>query len=222
MIATATVLLPFLIADVINPVLFAFLVFAAGSDRPVVNSSAMLVGHTLAYFAVGVLAAVGLERITGLFANPGTFDYLIGLVVGVLLLWIAFPGSDKGEQKKPEREGSKLNPASALGLGAVVNFVGAPFALPYFAAIDQVLKADLATFEALTLLVGYNLLYALPFASVPIMVALMGDRSRPLLERINQGLERMSAFLMPVILGLAGLALVVDALMYFATGRGLF
>lgn len=222
MIATAAVLIPFLIADVINPVLFAFLVFAAGSDRPVINSSAVLVGHTLAYLVVGILAALGLEKITALLANPGTIDYLVGLAVGILLLWMAFPGAPKGRQKDPEQGGTALTPLSALGLGALINFIGAPFALPYFAAIDQVLKADLGTLEVLGMLLGYNLLYALPFSLVPVAVAVFGDRSRPLLERINQLLERTSAFLMPLVLGLAGLALIADAALYFTTGSGLF
>jgi hypothetical protein len=42
------------------------------------------------------------------------------------------------------------------------------------------------------------------------------------LQRLNETLDRASAFVMPVLLGLAGLALVADAVLYFATGEGLF
>ena len=101
-------------------------------------------------------------------------------------------------------------------------FVGVPFALPYFAAINQILKANLTSLAALSLLEGYNILYALPFLIVPALVAMLGERGRPLLQRINNWLGRASAFLMPVILGLGGLALVSDALLYFAAGNGLF
>ena len=34
-------LLPILLSDVINPVLFAFMVYAAGCSRPVLSSGAM-------------------------------------------------------------------------------------------------------------------------------------------------------------------------------------
>ena len=71
-------------------------------------------------------------------------------------------------------------------------------------------------------MVAYNLVYALPFLVVPILVATLGERSRPVLQRINGTLDRASAFLMPVLLGVAGLALVADALLYFTTGEGLF
>jgi len=63
-------LIPILIADVVNPVLFAFLVYAAGTNRPVVNSCAVLLGHTLAYFGAGVVIAIGIEQISEHLSNP--------------------------------------------------------------------------------------------------------------------------------------------------------
>jgi cytochrome c biogenesis protein CcdA len=221
MIETLGILIPFLIADVLNPVLFAFMVYAAGTRRPVVTSSAMLLGHTTAYFGAGIVIALGLEKITHYLANPSSIDYLIALIVGLLLLWLALPKAKQPETKRPEDSGA-MTPLAAFGLGAVINFIGIPFALPYFAAIDQILKANLATGDTLVLLVAYNLVYALPFLVVPILVASLGERSRPVLQRINGALDRASAFLMPILLGLVGLALVADAVLYFATGEGLF
>jgi len=46
MFALLPTLLPILLVDMLNPVLIAVLVFAAGSSRPVVNSSAILIGRT--------------------------------------------------------------------------------------------------------------------------------------------------------------------------------
>jgi hypothetical protein len=79
MIETFGILIPFLIADVLNPVLFAFMVYAAGTQRPVVTSAAMLLGHTAAYFGAGIVIALGLEKITHYLANPSSIDYLIAL-----------------------------------------------------------------------------------------------------------------------------------------------
>ena len=49
MIQIWATLTPFLVADVDNTVLFAFMVYAAGTKYPVLNSAAVLFGHTLAY-----------------------------------------------------------------------------------------------------------------------------------------------------------------------------
>ena len=216
-----TVLFPILLTDVVNPVLFAFMVYAAGSNRPVLLSSSMLLGHTTAYFSAGVILAWFMNSITAWFANPGTIDFLIELILGLVLLWVAF-GSRKTTGKRPQQETPQFTVLSAFGFGAVVNFIGIPFAVPYFAAIDQILKTDLSTLEAALLLLSYNLVYALPFTLVPLLSALMGEKAKPVLGRINDVLDKVSGFLMPVMLGVIGLALLADALKYFLTGSSLF
>ena len=214
-------LAPILFADIINPVLFAFMVYAASTRQPVLNSIAILVGHTLAYFCAGIVLALGLERMIHRLENPQHIDFYIGLLIGVLLLWAGLLLCRKSE-KTERKESAALTPIKALGLGAVVNFVGIPFALPYFAALDQILKVNFAVTETLLLLLSYNILYALPFTIVPILVAILGARSQSILQSINTFLERVSAVLMPVILILLGGALVADAVNYFVTGKGLF
>lgn len=104
MIEISLTILPILIADIINPVLFAFMVYAAGSVRPVLNSSAVLLGHTLAYFSAGVVIALGFDRIAEYLASPDTIDYILGLIVGILLLWLAFNVSNATSQKRNENE----------------------------------------------------------------------------------------------------------------------
>jgi len=215
-----TTLAPILLADAVNPVLFAFMVYAASTERPVVTSSALLVGHTVAYLAAGFVIALGIDKVAERLANPRTIDFVISLAIGLLLLWVGWRSTRPQQHREPEASG-QLTPAKAFGFGAAVNFIGIPFALPYFAAIDQILKADLATAGAMLSLVAYNALYALPFIIVPLLVAVLGDRSQPILERIKGVLDKISNVLMPVLLMLIGLALVVDALTYFVTGEGL-
>jgi len=216
-----TVLFPILLTDIVNPVLFAFMVYAAGANRPVLLSSSMLLGHTAAYFSAGIVLALFMESIAARLANPRMIDFVIELILGSVLLWLAF-ASRKNTGKRPDEETPNLTVLSAFGFGAVVNFIGIPFAVPYFAAIDQVLKTDLSTTEAVLMLLSYNLAYALPFALVPVLSAVMGERAKPILGRINEVLDKISGFLMPVMLGIIGLALLADAFTYFFTGSSLF
>jgi cytochrome c biogenesis protein CcdA len=216
-----TVLLPILLTDIMNPVLFAFLVYAAGTDRPVVLTSSMLLGHTLAYFSAGIVLALFMESIAAYLASPRTMDFVIELILGLALLWVALMSS-KDTGKRPEEKPPEFTVVSAFAFGAVINFIGIPFAVPYFAAIDQILKADFSTVQAVISLVAYNLVYALPFALVPVLSAVMGERAKPVLARINAVMEKVSGFLMPLMLGLIGLALLADALSYFIRGIPLF
>ena len=214
-------LLPLLLVDVINPVLFALLIVAVGTDRPVANSSAFLAGHTAAYFGAGIVVALGLERIMQRLANPQPVDFVIELSIGLLCLWAALAARDgkASETKNPEGD---LTPLGCFGYGAVVNFIGVPFALPYLAAIDQILKANLSAQSSIGVLVAYNLAYALPFAMVPVLVAVSGDACKPLLERINNVLVGVADRLMPLLLLLLGIALSADAVKFLATGTALW
>lgn len=221
MIDLLTTLLPLLLVDVLNPVLFALLVFALGSDKPTLNSFAILSGHTAAYFASGIVVAIGIEQIRDRLTHPLPIDFAISLLIGVACLWAAYAarGGNASEQKDPEKQ---LTPAYSFGYGAVVNFLGVPFALPYFAAVDQILKADLPIESSVLVLAVYNLLYALPFALIPLAFLFLGDGCKPFLEKINAALCSIADKLMPLLLLLIGVALLADSALYFSTGEPLW
>jgi cytochrome c biogenesis protein CcdA len=214
------VLFPILLVDVLNPVLFAMLVFAAGSSRPVSNSSAILAGHTLAYFAAGIVIALGMEQLAYRLANPQRIDFVISGLVGAGLLLMVVPTKREGAPKAAEPQW-ELTPARCFGLGAIINFVGIPFALPYFAVVDQVLKAELSVTGSVTVLAIYNILYAAPFLVVPAMVAVSGERAKPLLEKVNGLIGKASDMLMPWLFAALGAAMVADSVAYFYRGSGL-
>lgn len=214
-------LIPLLVVDLLNPVLFALLVVAVSTTRPIANSTAFLAGHTASYFISGIIIALGLNQITDRLNNPLPVDFVIELLIGLLLLWAALASRNgkASADRTPDRE---LTPAYCFGYGAVVNFIGVPFALPYFAAVDQLLKADLSLESSLLVLAFYNMAYVLPFLLVPILVALTGDSSKPILEKINNLLISLVDKFMPVLLLLLGLALTADALSYLISGETLW
>lgn len=219
---------PILIIDLANPVLLAAVILSMTSDRPYTNTLALIAAHTLAYTLVGLLVIYGVAELVELLMspamarlqNPEPEDFVIGLLVGMLLIWIALrwktePPHPSDAPPKP----SKSGPVAAFFFGGVVSFVGMPFAIPYFAFVNQLMKLEGPLVPAN--LVLYNLLYALPFLSVPAAVAVFGRSVMPLLERINKAVEKYAAYIMPGLLGIAGLLFVADALKYFATGKGL-
>jgi threonine/homoserine/homoserine lactone efflux protein len=214
------ILAPILVADVLNPVLFAFLVYAAGTRQGALNSSSALLGHTLSYLAAGVILALGLERIADQLANPSTLDFVVELIIGLFVVWVAVRMGKGGASDQPDTP-SELTPIKSFGIGAILNLIGLPFAVPYVGAVSQILKVNLEPWGAFWSLAVYNLLYALPFVAVPLLVLALGDRSRPILERINGFLTRVADSVLPPVIGLVGLGLIADAVAYFVTGRPL-
>ena len=217
-----TVLTPILLTDIVNPVLFAFMVYAAGTDRPVINSIAALLGHTATYVVFGLVLALAFDIITERLENPEPIDYGLSLLIGILLIWAAWRIRGEKQPQKPASRKEQLTPIKAFGTGAIINIIGLPFALPYFAALDQILKTNLSVADSALVIIGYNTGYALPFVAVPLLVIALGERSRPVLARVNEKVDHVSTFLMPIILAFVGIALLADAISYAATGKGLF
>lgn len=218
-------LVPILFADVLNPVLLAFLIYVAGGRNGVRNSCAGLLGHTFAYFCAGLILLWGFERIALLIEQPGAIDFVVSTLVGAFLLWAAYRVAKAGGSSDAERAETEAaqppGPVRNFATGAVINFIGLPFALPYLAAVDQILKADLDMVGSVALLAGYNLAYAVPFALVPILTASMGERSRAVLQSMNSWVERGSAVVMPLLLAAIGVLLVADGISFFVRGQAL-
>jgi cytochrome c biogenesis protein CcdA len=219
------ILFPILLTDVINPVLLAAVIFALGSKKPLLNANAVLFGWLVLYFIAGIILALGLESISEFLANPRPIDFYIEIVVGVLLVWLALRCFKKEDPRKKEKdfgEADELKTSTAFWTGASINLIGMPFAIPYFAAIDQILKSDLDWFPAVITLLIYNVLYILPFVLLIMVRYVYKEKSDQLFASINEKIEKLGNIILPLMLFAIGGILIADALKYFITGEPLF
>jgi threonine/homoserine/homoserine lactone efflux protein len=225
MISLVIIFIPILLTDIINPVLLAAVIFALGSKRPYLNAMMALAGWFVVYYISGVVLALGLDAIIDFLANPRPIDFYIETVIAILLIWlgIRIRQPEKNKRKAKDFDDSdSLKPSGAFFIGASINLIGLPFAIPYFAALDQILKADLDWIPSLTALFIYNLLYILPFAVIIIIRRIYREQSDPILQKINEWMEKIGSILMPLMLFLLAIALLVDAIYYFVTGLPLY
>lgn len=219
------ILFPILLADIINPVLLAAVIYALGGRKPILHSIMVLAGWLVIYFGSGILIAIGLESIMQFLQNPRPIDFYIESVVAVLLIWfgIKFMLPSKTPQvKKDFGDGGSLTAVGAFGIGATINLIGMPFAIPYFAALDQILKANFGWIESLSALLIYNILYILPFIIIIFIKIFMGEKANPLLQKISSLMEKIGKYLLPIMMILIGLILIADALLFFVKGEPLF
>ena len=86
----------------------------------------------------------------------------------------------------------------------------------------EIVNADLSNAASLVVLIAYNLAYAVVFASVPVLIWLLGERAQPLLEKINGYMVKGADLFMPWIMLALGLGLMSDAVYFFVTGDPLF
>jgi len=217
--------IPILVSDVLNPVLLAGVIFGLGSRRPFLNSTLLLLGWLVTYFAAGILLALGLDAIIDFFKTPRPIDFVIETVLGLLLIGLGVYVVRSGQRHKKGREfddADTLSAGTSFWIGASINLIGMPFAIPYFAFLGQILKADLDWMGALMVLLIYNLLYVLPFSLLIFIRLIYRQESDVLFKSISDAMEWLSAILMPILLFLVGGALLADAFVFFSTGNPLF
>lgn len=225
MLELLPVLTPIVLVDIINPVLLAAVIYALGSKRPILYSKMILFGWLVVYFGSGVIIAIGLESIMQFLQNPRPIDFYIEAIIAVLLLWFGIKllrPSKETKTKKEFGDGNSLNMISAFGIGATINLIGLPFAIPYFAALDQILKANMDWIDSLGVLALYNVIYVAPFGILILIKILFGKAGENILQKINNLMEKAGKVLLPVMMILLAAALLIDAILYFGTGKPWF
>lgn len=210
------ILLPILVVDALNPILFAGVVYALGTRHPVINATALLLSFFLCYFLSGLAIALTLEAIVESFHLPEAFDYILELGVAGCLFYFAWKQHKTGDEHREQRlqRAGTLHLKEAVQMGFQINLIGLPFAIPYLAAIDQMLKANLSAWTTGGILLLYNVLYVLPFALMLALRWWLHEESAALFSRINGWMHRILERYLPWLFLLLGLLLLEDAVSY--------
>ena len=88
-------------------------------------------------------------------------------------------------------------------------------ALPYFAAMAQILKADLETASMIWILIYYNLVFALPLMGFIVLRVIMGDKATALLEKITNFFSHWGKQAFVYSLYIMGPLLITDGIGWF-------
>ncbi len=95
---------------------------------------------------------------------------------------------------------------------ATVKFVGVPGAIPYFGAIDLILRADLDTPAAVAALLFYNLVFVAPHAALISIRVLLPTHSERTFAAVASFCEVWGKRLVILILLVPGGTLTADAI----------
>lgn len=218
-------LTPISLADSLSvvPMCIVPLAILLAGRQPLLGSAMFLSGVAIPYYAFGVFIALGLDRVFGqleewLKKEPGTLDLILQLVIGAVVLffgWKMVAAREERKRRAADDASEGMTPWKGFALGAGFTIAGAWGALPYFAAIDQILRADLTTTEALLALGYYNVV----FISIPVVLVVLrltlGKRASGLFDRVREVAEKWGRRFVIAVLMLIGLFLVVDGVGWF-------
>lgn len=191
--------------------------------KPYFTAIAFIAGKFTPSFIFGLLIAIGLDtafdRISVWFSdfwrNPSVLAVLLQLLIGAVMVVFGYRLS----QSKPELPDAEstpaMTPAAAFTVGAGLTSVGLPGNLFYFAAIDQILRADLSIPGIVTAVLYYNLLVLAPLMLIVLSRRLVGARADPLFSAVADFFRRRGkSLLFYGMLGIGAL-MVVDAIGWF-------
>ncbi len=207
----------------IIPLTIVILIVLLTGPAPVVRSAALLFGIFTSYFAVGAAVLLGLRSIfdqvqaytVRLWQNPYTEELVLQIILGLVLCLVALRmgRKKKGGPAKQTKSGMTAWQAFVTGWGLVL--VGLPGAVPYFAAIDILLRAQLNLAGNAAALLVYNLAFIAPLALLLLLRLLLGDRGTAVLERVRQVFETWGQRIIIALLCALGVLLVVDGIGWF-------
>jgi len=207
------------------PIALIPLAIILNGRSPVTGSLGFISGGFIVYFIFGIFILLGLDTLIDEYADkfirymksePDSIELVIQILIGFLMIYFAWQFSRKSPQDiKTKTYESDITPLQAFTLSASINVIGMWGALPYFAAIAQILKADLTTTPMIWMLVYYNLIFTLPLIGFIVLRIIMGDKATALLEKITRFFSHWGKQIFIVSLYLLGPLLIADGIGWF-------
>jgi cytochrome c biogenesis protein CcdA len=208
LIDVLVIIIPIAVFDMIMtlPTNSVFLLSQMGGASPVRRALLYIMGFFSVAFGAGVLLALPFDWLFDVAANllhnflirRGTFVYGLQLVLGTFLIFGSGSVYHRLRQRTPDEQRAVpdwLGIGGSFALGFGVSLAGIPSALTYFAAIDQILKADPPVIRMVTLLLIYNLIVIAPMLITVTVFIYSDDASKRLLQRISAIAMRLGGWL---------------------------
>jgi len=214
-------LTPISLIDSLSLLPFAVVVLAVllSGPKPYLASVSFLLGTTLSYFAAGILIVFGLgefiQRATASIAhwfnNPSAIDYILSMVVGVALIILGYRWAIARRKRAQRREvSSGMTPPQAFVMGAGATIAGLWGALPYFAAIDHIMKADVSYAEGIAALAYYNIVFVSLAAALLLIRAVAGPRADGLFNAVTRLFEIWGKRVLVALMIVLGSVMLAD------------
>jgi hypothetical protein len=201
----------------------AGLAVALGSRQPILTASALIAGMFVPNLAFGSLVALGLDitfdqlgaRASHLWQQRDALVIGLQFVIGLVMLVAAYRLSRLEPRPEEDMSPQGMTPIGTFSVSAGMTLMGLPSAVLYFAAIDQILRADLAAAGTLKALLFFNVICMTPLVLLVLSRGLLGTRSEALFRSATRLVARLGRPLVSVGLTGLGALLAADAIGWF-------
>ncbi|MDJ0719308.1 MAG: GAP family protein [Prochloraceae cyanobacterium] len=194
-----------------------------GGRRPVLGALSFISGIFLVYTLSGVLLLLGLDLVFEMIGpsisrwwnQPNIAELGLQIVVGTLLLVYGWRQSRLPEISASSDSAEPVSPVRAFTLGASLTVIGIYGAVPYFGAIEQILKADLSFMASMGALIFYNIVFVLPFFVLFLLRILKPNQSKSIFGAISLLIKRWGKPAIVSCFIILGILLIADSIGWF-------
>ena len=206
------------------PPKMAGVIAALGTRQPYLTAVAFIAGVFVPFFLFGLLLAIGLDTafdrlkttVMGAWQDPSIVLVIVQLLIGTAMLALVFRLVRTDDRPATPHTPMQMSPVRVFSLAAGATVLGLPASIFYFAAIDQVLRADLNALQIVKAILLYNLIYLLPLILVVVVRRLFGARADPVFRALRRFFERWGKTMLAVAVSGLGIVLVADAVSWLA------
>lgn len=202
----------------IVPLCIAPMVALLSGDRPYLGASSFLFGIFAVYFAFGVLILLGLDALfdrlnqwlESLWREPETIEIWLQIAIGLALLVFGYRMAGVRRGRGERGASLVMSPLQGFTLGAGLTVVGLPGAVPFFAAADQILRADLPVAGGIAALLYYDLVFLLPLGTIVLVRMAWKEQSGRVFAAISRFFDVWGRRVILALLLLLGAVLTID------------
>jgi threonine/homoserine/homoserine lactone efflux protein len=213
-------MLPAAVGVALSPLPIVAVVLMLVTARGRVNGPAFLLGWLFGVAAVGtivlLLASGGNASDEG---QPATWVNWLKLVLGVMLLLLAAKQwrgrPHEGEEPVTPKWMGALDgftPPKAGGAGVALSAINPKNLLLTVAGAAAIAQAGISAGEQAVSLLVFTVTASIGVAAPVVIYFALGDRSRPLLERLKSWMANNNGVIMAVLLLVLGVKLIGDAI----------
>jgi cytochrome c biogenesis protein CcdA len=200
----------------------ALAVLLAG-PKPLLTSCSFILGTFCVYVVTGMALLVGLQSVFEEFnayveqlsGVPNTEEIIFQIALGLLLCAFGMRLAKARRARSGKASAKALSPAKAFVVGMGLTFLGMPGGLPYFAAVDLILRAEVPMPRQLAAIVYYNIIFVSPLGAIVAIRVMFGERGQEILEAVKRFFDKWGQKLIVSLLVGLGLFLVADGIGWF-------
>ena len=225
MVDLALILLAIALVDSTSMIPIGIFPLAAilGGRRPVIGALSFVSGIFLVYFLSGVLLLLGFDLIFEMIGpsisrwwnQPNSAELGLQFIVGILLLVYAWGQYRRPKISAPSSSAEPVSLVGAFTLGSSLTVIGIPGAVPYFGAIEQILRADLSPMASMMALIFYNIVFVLPFFILVLIRILVPNQSESIFGSISRLIKSWGKPAIVSLFIILGLVLMADSIGWF-------